>query len=66
MLMYGEVVILLGKGGDIRHNSIGNKAEETVYYIFKGQMCVYTCIYIYTPVCVHRYMQLGKNSYSTL
>lgn len=56
MLMYGEVVILLGKGGDIRHNSIGNKAEETVFISSKDKcVCIpaYICIYlcVYTDIC---------------
>lgn len=54
--MYGEVVILLGKGGDIRHNSIGNKAEETVFISSKDKcVCIpaYICIYlcVYTDIC---------------
>lgn len=65
MLTYGEVVILLGNGGDIRHSFVGNKAEETVYlYLQRTNVCIpaYICISVF----VHRYMQLGKNSYSTL
>lgn len=54
--MYGEVVILLGNGGNVRHSSVGNKAEETVYlYLQRTNVCVYLHIFVYlclyTDIC---------------